>query len=101
MHNPEATEVEPKKFDWRAHVRHGVENISPEVVEKFDLLEGLINENTEFSKDFLTAFAAGQYKNPLLSLITYSRGVLSPDEIKELHDAVMEADPELKRIYHR
>jgi hypothetical protein len=96
MNPHESTESIPKKFDWRKHMS-GVDGLAPEIVSQLDQLEEIINEDGDDVKDFLSALEKGQYRNPVLSMITYFRGVITPEEQGSLHDAIMEADPELKR----
>ena len=97
MSNPlESVESTPKKFDWRTYA-NGIESLPQEVTDKLDMLEDMVNEESDDVKDFLTAFERGQYRNPVLSMITYFRGTITPDEMGTLHDAIMKADSELIR----
>lgn len=93
----EATETEPKKFDWRTWA-HGVEQLPPDVVEKLDQLEALINEGGPEVQDFLNGLEKGGFRRGtyVIAMIHYFRDILTSEERRRLDAEVRKADPSLK-----
>src|SRR5690242_3049501 len=85
-----ASRPQYEPFDWRDY-QNNPQSIPEPLAAKLDELCSLINDGSEDGQDFLKHLH--NYNSPTITLVTFFRGLLSPQEMTELRNALEAAEP--------
>ncbi len=80
--------VTAENFNWRAYCQ-SPEQLSEKGVELMDQLVELLREDDELAEPFFSAFE--EYRAPLVMLVNWFRGELTPEERQNLLKEIEQA----------